>query len=138
MMVKWRWQCDGVQRRKGNLARGLGPLTTIIFCMSCFSNYNITFLLLAYYEFAFVFCRWLYRKHDQIHIKMSIVALTVEIGAVCCLAAFLLHRYGNWKAQHVLVTLATFISWYFSFMIIFTLPIDVSNVSWYDIFNIFN
>ena len=61
--------------------------------------------------------------------KMSVGPLAVEIACVCCLAAFLLHRYGNWRKQHVLVTLATFISWYFSFMIIFVLPLDVSSVS---------
>ena len=62
-------------------------------------------------------------------LNMSIVPLAVDIAAVCCLAALLLHRYGNWRTQHVGVTLVVFIAWYFSFMIIFALPIDVSNVS---------
>ena len=68
-------------------------------------------------------------RHASTADSMSIVPLAIDIAAVCCLAAFLLHRYGNWRVQHVGVTLVVFIAWYFSFMIIFTLPIDVSNVS---------
>ncbi|XP_074642246.1 G-protein coupled receptor-associated protein LMBRD2-like isoform X2 [Tubulanus polymorphus] len=58
---------------------------------------------------------------------MSVAPLVVEILLVGSLAAFLLNRYGNWRKQHVIVTLATFIAWYFSFMIIFILPLDVSS-----------
>ncbi|XP_076441318.1 G-protein coupled receptor-associated protein LMBRD2-like [Babylonia areolata] len=57
---------------------------------------------------------------------MSAGPLVVEIICTCMLAAFLLHRYGDLRKQHVLVTLATFIAWYFSLMIIFILPLDVS------------
>ena len=60
---------------------------------------------------------------------MSAGPLVVEIILTCFLAAFLLHRYGDLRKQHVLVTLFTFIAWYFSFMIIFILPLDVSIVS---------
>jgi len=60
---------------------------------------------------------------------MSVVALVVDVLFVFCLAAFLLHRYGDWRNQHIAVTIAAFISWYFPFMIIFVLPLDVSNVS---------
>lgn len=38
----------------------------------------------------------------------------------------LLHQYGNWRKQHWLVTSAVFVSWYFSFLIVFILPLDVS------------
>ncbi|XP_050544432.1 LMBR1 domain-containing protein 2 homolog isoform X2 [Daktulosphaira vitifoliae] len=38
----------------------------------------------------------------------------------------LLNRYGNWKTQNVVVTIAVLISWYFSLLIIFVLPIDIS------------
>ncbi|CAH1775347.1 unnamed protein product [Owenia fusiformis] len=58
---------------------------------------------------------------------MTVAPLTVEIAVVCVASAFLLHRYGNWRKQHFLVTLGTFIAWYFSFMIIFILPLDVSS-----------
>lgn len=57
---------------------------------------------------------------------MSAGPLVVEIICTCVVAAFLLHRYGDLRKQHVLVTLATFIAWYFSLMIIFILPLDVS------------
>ncbi|KAL5016235.1 hypothetical protein ScPMuIL_005824 [Solemya velum] len=58
---------------------------------------------------------------------MSAGPLVIEIICTCVLAAFLLHRYGDLRKQHVLVTLATFVAWYFSFMIIFVLPLDVSS-----------
>lgn len=38
----------------------------------------------------------------------------------------LLHQYGNWRKQHWLVTIAVFVAWYFSFLIVFILPLDVS------------
>ncbi|XP_060552917.1 G-protein coupled receptor-associated protein LMBRD2-like [Ruditapes philippinarum] len=58
---------------------------------------------------------------------MSAGPLIIEIVLTCFLAAILLHRYGDLRKQHVLVTLFTFIAWYFSFMIIFILPLDVSS-----------
>ncbi|RUS71672.1 hypothetical protein EGW08_020561 [Elysia chlorotica] len=57
---------------------------------------------------------------------MSAGPLVVEILFTFIVAAFLLHRYGNLKKQHVIVTAAVFIAWYFSLMIIFILPLDVS------------
>lgn len=69
---------------------------------------------------------------------MSAGPLVVEIICTCCLAAFLLHRYGDLRKQNILTTLTTFISWYFSFLIIFVLPLDVSSVSkWFNLFVIF-
>lgn len=65
----------------------------------------------------------------EINAEMTVAALVIDVAVVGILSAILLHRYGNWRKQHVLVTIATFIAWYFSFMIIFVLPIDVSNVS---------
>ena len=61
---------------------------------------------------------------------MSAGPLVVEILFTFFVAAFLLHRYGNLKKQHVIVTAAVFIAWYFSLMIIFILPLDVSLVSY--------
>ncbi|CAI9728580.1 Hypothetical predicted protein [Octopus vulgaris] len=58
---------------------------------------------------------------------MSAGPLTVEIICTCILALLLIHRYGDWRKQHVLVTLATFVAWYFSLMIIFIIPLDVSS-----------
>ncbi|XP_041359946.1 G-protein coupled receptor-associated protein LMBRD2-like [Gigantopelta aegis] len=58
---------------------------------------------------------------------MSAGPLVVEIICTCLLAAYVLHRYSDVRKQRVLVTLTTFIAWYFSFMIIFILPLDVSS-----------
>ncbi|CAG5120007.1 unnamed protein product [Candidula unifasciata] len=57
---------------------------------------------------------------------MGAALLVVEIICTCILAAFLLHRYGDLKKQHVVATAACFIAWYFCLMIIFILPLDVS------------
>ncbi|KAH9508112.1 LMBR1 domain-containing protein 2 [Bulinus truncatus] len=61
---------------------------------------------------------------------MSAGPLIIEILFTCALAAFLLHRYGDLKKQHILITVCCFISWYFSLMIIFILPLDVSLTSY--------
>lgn len=63
---------------------------------------------------------------------MSVGPLVTEILCVFVLAAYLLHKYGDWRKQHPAVTLATFISWYFSLIIVFMLPLDVTTVSPYD------
>ena len=60
--------------------------------------------------------------------KMSAAPFTVEMIFVFLLTLCLLHQYGNWRKQHWLVTIAVFIAWYFSFLIVFILPLDVSAV----------
>ena len=45
------------------------------------------------------------------------------------LAGGLLWNYGNWMKHHVLVTLAVLVAWYFSLMIVFVIPLDVSSTS---------
>jgi len=58
---------------------------------------------------------------------MSVGPLAVEILVAGLVSAFFLHQYGNWRKQHLLTTIAAFISWYFSFLIIVILPLDVSS-----------
>lgn len=58
---------------------------------------------------------------------MSAGPLIVDIIVAFILAAGLLYRYGNWQRHHFLVTLAVLISWYFSLLIVFVLPLDVSS-----------
>ncbi|XP_022918064.1 LMBR1 domain-containing protein 2 homolog [Onthophagus taurus] len=41
------------------------------------------------------------------------------------IASGVLYRYGNWFRHHVIVTLTVLLAWYFSFSIIFALPLDV-------------
>lgn len=57
---------------------------------------------------------------------MSAAPFTVEMIFVFLLTLCLLHQYGNWRRQHWLVTTAVFVAWYFSFLIVFILPLDVS------------
>lgn len=52
--------------------------------------------------------------------------------AVCCallLASVSLYKYGNVKRQHPIVTIFVLIAWTFSFLIVFTIPLDVTSVS---------
>lgn len=57
---------------------------------------------------------------------MSAAPFTVEMILVFLITLCLLHQYGNWRKQHWLVTVAVFVAWYFSFLIVFILPLDVS------------
>ncbi|KAF4517528.1 hypothetical protein B566_EDAN005091 [Ephemera danica] len=58
---------------------------------------------------------------------MSLGPLITEVVVTFFAAAFLLYRYGNWYKHHVIVTLSVLVAWYFSFLIIFVLPLDVSS-----------
>ena len=59
---------------------------------------------------------------------MSVAPFTLEIVLVFLVTLYVLHQYGNLRKQHYVVTIAVFISWFFSFLIIFILPLDVSSV----------
>lgn len=60
---------------------------------------------------------------------MSGTSLAIEMMVCFVLTLSLLHYYGNWRKQHFLVTLAVFVAWFFSFIIVEVLPLDVSDVS---------
>ncbi|XP_011185925.1 LMBR1 domain-containing protein 2 homolog [Zeugodacus cucurbitae] len=53
--------------------------------------------------------------------------LTLAVIAALLLAGFLLFRYGNIPRQHIIVTLSVLMAWCFSFLIVFTIPLDVTN-----------
>lgn len=57
---------------------------------------------------------------------MTAGPLATEVVLTFVLAAVILYKYGNIKKQNVLATFAVLIAWYFSFLIIFVLPLDVS------------
>uniref|UniRef100_A0A0N5ALM3 LMBR1 domain-containing protein 2 n=1 Tax=Syphacia muris TaxID=451379 RepID=A0A0N5ALM3_9BILA len=57
--------------------------------------------------------------------------LIFELVFVFCLTVILLNKYGNWRKQHFIVTLSTFVGWYFSFIIIFILPLDIAITFYY-------
>ena len=63
---------------------------------------------------------------------MSAGPFTVEFIVVFIATLLILHQYGNLRKQHFLVSLAVFTSWFFSFLIIFILPLDVSNTFYLD------
>uniref|UniRef100_A0A1I8EZG2 LMBR1 domain-containing protein 2 n=1 Tax=Wuchereria bancrofti TaxID=6293 RepID=A0A1I8EZG2_WUCBA len=52
--------------------------------------------------------------------------LVLEVIAVFFLTLLLLNKYGSWRRQHFIVTISTFIGWFFSFIIIFILPLDIA------------
>lgn len=60
---------------------------------------------------------------------MAVGPLVFEIIITFIIASSVLHRYGNWYHHHIVVTLSVLIAWYFSMLIVFILPLDVSNVS---------
>ncbi|XP_016981919.1 LMBR1 domain-containing protein 2 homolog [Drosophila rhopaloa] len=53
--------------------------------------------------------------------------LTFGIVAALFLASISLYRYGNIPRQHILVTLSVLTAWCFSFLIVFTIPLDVTS-----------
>jgi len=60
---------------------------------------------------------------------MAVVPLILDIAIIFVIIACFHYHYGNWRKHHVIVTVATFLSWFLPSMIIFVLPIDVSSVS---------
>lgn len=60
---------------------------------------------------------------------MTVGPLVTEITGTFFVAAAILYRYGDWFRHHIIVTLSVLIAWYFSFLIIFILPLDVTSVS---------
>ena len=59
---------------------------------------------------------------------MGFGPLIAEITGTFFVAAFILYRYGDWFRHHIIVTLSVLVAWYFSFLIIFILPLDVTSV----------
>ena len=59
---------------------------------------------------------------------MAVWILIGEMLLVLALTTALLHKYGDWRRQHLVVSAATLVAWYFSFSIVAILPIDVVQV----------
>uniref|UniRef100_A0A914EJH6 Uncharacterized protein n=1 Tax=Acrobeloides nanus TaxID=290746 RepID=A0A914EJH6_9BILA len=57
---------------------------------------------------------------------MGAVYLSLQLILVFGLTVFLLNKYANLRKQHLVVLALTFIGWYFSFLIIFILPLDIA------------
>ena len=60
---------------------------------------------------------------------MAVGPLIAEIACTFIVASFILFRYGDWFHHHLIVTISVLVAWYFSFLIIFILPLDVTSVS---------
>nr|CAB3263454.1 LMBR1 domain-containing protein 2-like [Phallusia mammillata] len=58
---------------------------------------------------------------------MSVGPLVLELIVVFCIALLLLHHYGKISKYHPIVIIATLVAWYFSLIIVFVLPLDVSS-----------
>ncbi|XP_049844967.1 LMBR1 domain-containing protein 2 homolog isoform X1 [Schistocerca gregaria] len=58
---------------------------------------------------------------------MTVGPLVVDVVVTFFLAFSIIYRYINWRRHHVIVKFAVLTGWYFSFLIIFVLPLDVSS-----------
>ncbi|CAH2236964.1 LMBR1 domain-containing protein 2 homolog isoform X2 [Pararge aegeria] len=58
---------------------------------------------------------------------MAYTLFVIEIISAFVLAATLLYRYGDCYRNHILVTMSVLTAWYFSFVIMFILPLDISS-----------
>ncbi|XP_068630261.1 LMBR1 domain-containing protein 2 homolog isoform X2 [Battus philenor] len=58
---------------------------------------------------------------------MAYTLFIIEIISAFILASTLLYRYGDCYRNHILVTVSVLTAWYFSFVIMFILPLDVSS-----------
>lgn len=56
-----------------------------------------------------------------------LLAFSVIVALILATAS--LYRYGNVQSQHPIVTLSVLTAWSFSFLIVFTIPLDVTSVS---------
>lgn len=54
--------------------------------------------------------------------------LIFSICFALILSAGFLNRYGNIPRQHPLVTISVLVAWSFSFLIVFTIPLDITAV----------
>lgn len=53
--------------------------------------------------------------------------LVIAVCVAFILAALALHRYGKIQNQHLIVSLSVLVAWSFSFLIVFTIPLDVTS-----------
>ena len=61
---------------------------------------------------------------------MAAGVFVFDVLVTLLLSGYLLYSYGNWMRHRLAVTLAVLIAWYFSFLIIFIIPLDVSSTAY--------
>jgi hypothetical protein len=59
---------------------------------------------------------------------MSSAAFIFDIILSCLITLIFLYRCGNFRRQHPITTFTVFVSWFFSIIFVFVLPLDVSLV----------
>ncbi|XP_059048256.1 LMBR1 domain-containing protein 2 homolog isoform X1 [Achroia grisella] len=57
---------------------------------------------------------------------MMYTLFVIELISALILAATLLYRYGDCYRNHIIVTVSVLTAWYFSFVIMFILPLDIT------------
>lgn len=60
----------------------------------------------------------------------SSVPIIIEILACFLLSTSLLHRYSDMVNHNIIIVVGVFISWFFSFMVIFLLPVDLTSTAY--------
>jgi len=63
---------------------------------------------------------------------MSSAAFILNIVFASIITLIFLYRCGNFRRQHPITTIAVFISWLFSALFIFVLPLDISHTTYLD------
>lgn len=124
--------CDAHLNSHLHLLLSLYPYLYGIYCTCIYISYifaatsTFTFPVSHYRP---IYCTFISTSLVNYKVKMGVGPLVVEVMVTFMLAAGVLFRYGNWYRHHLLVTVAVLIAWYFSMLIVFILPLDVSNVS---------
>jgi len=55
---------------------------------------------------------------------------TFDVISALLISGYLLYSYSNWFRQRIAVTIAVLVAWYFSFLIVLVLPLDVSSTAY--------
>ncbi|CAF3744812.1 unnamed protein product [Rotaria socialis] len=63
---------------------------------------------------------------------MSNLVFIFDIIFSCIITLIFLYRCGNYRRQHLVTTVAVFIAWFFSILIVFILPLDISLATYRD------
>lgn len=70
------------------------------------------------------------RSSDMAYLLFFAICLALIISSIS------IWKYGNLQRQHPIVTLSVFAAWSFSFLIVFTIPLDVTSVSWNNLYTL--
>jgi len=68
---------------------------------------------------------------------MSSIAFIFDTIFSFIITLIFLYRCGNYRRQHPITTIAVFIAWFFSVLIVFILPLDISLVNQFISLNFF-